>query len=53
MNVIIFLMNLMFLLGFATSQRTRAELRKRFNAQDFVFDLARSSPTQGDGGIKK
>ena len=36
--------------GIVNSQKTRAELRRRFEAPDFVFDLGKSTPTQGDGG---
>jgi hypothetical protein len=31
-------------------QKTRSELRKRFEAPDFVFDLGNSVPNQGNGG---
>ena len=36
--------------SFVMGQKTRSELRKRFEAPDFVFDLGNSAPNQGNGG---
>jgi hypothetical protein len=36
--------------SFVIAQKTRSELRKRFEAPDFVFDLGNSVPNQGNGG---
>jgi hypothetical protein len=45
------LTSLIFVISYTVmGQKTRLELRKRFEAPDFVFDLGNSAPNQGNGG---
>ncbi len=45
------LTSLIFVISYTVmGQKTRSELRKRFEAPDFVFDLGNSVPNQGNGG---